>query len=484
MKLKTAILTCLGMLVSTPTFAAPTAYLPLGSDPLLEYQIDQLFSLTTGTPSRKPYRINDVYQALRYVRVSDPDLYRSISSKLKVYQSKDGITRQGVKATISSGEEDKLANERGNTSKEYLQLAFEGIWRGTENTLMQVGLEYRVKQSELVPYNTFVAYSLGNIQVDAGYREHWLSPFKHFGQIFSNNAKSSPSLSISLVSPLNNWWNFDAEVFYSELDYVENGFYYEGKPVSGTPQLAGSRFSIEPMDGWTIGFNRMMQFGGGPRPVSFGDVMKAFFDPAGQDNRGLTGGGFDSELGDQWASLTSHHQFTDWFNAEVYFEYGGEDTSGHKNYQFGNLVMNGGLYLPKLTQQSTLRYEYSTMNTRWYINELYFKNGNAIDGFVIGNFAADNRLFGDNNPVQAHVLEWVYNSDMQSQWRVKYTTTRNRNEENQGYDDIEYVYKHQAHELEVVRSEQWQGNQVEAKLAAGRDVFGENYAWLSLNVYW
>ncbi|CCQ09501.1 hypothetical protein PALB_3420 [Pseudoalteromonas luteoviolacea B = ATCC 29581] len=451
---------------------------------MLEYQVDTLFSLSTGTPARKPYRMSDIQDALRYIRLSEPDLHRAISDKINVYEQRDAITRQGAKVMLKSGEVDKLANDRGNQSDEYLQLDFEGIWRGSENTLMQVGIGYRAHSTKLIPYNTFVAYSLGNVQFDLGYREHWFSPFKHFGQVFSTNAKPSPSVSLSLVSPLRNWWNFDVELFYSELDHVNEGFYFQDKMVSGTPQLAGSRFSIEPIDGWTLGVNRMMQFGGGPRPVSFSDVVKAFFDPAGQDNRGLTGGTFDSELGDQWATLTSTHQFTDWYNAEVYFEYGGEDTSGHKNYRFGNLVMNAGVFLPRLTADSSLRYEYSNMHSRWYINNLYFKNGNTIDGFVVGNFAADNRLFGDDNPLKAHVLEWVQQSNSHSHWRVKYTTTYNENDFEREDVGLEFDYQHRAHELEVVRSERWQNKQAEAKLALGKDVFGENYAWLSLNVYW
>lgn len=484
MKLTYSLLAVLGLTAATSVLAAPTAYLPLGSDPLLEYQVDQLFAETIGTPSRKPYRISDIYEALRYGRTTSPELHKVISNKLKVYQSRDGITHQGVKVALHSGETQKLANDRGNTSNEYLQLAFEGIWRGSENTLMQVGIEYRVDAAKLVPYNTFVAYSLGNVQIDAGYREHWLSPFKHFGQVFSNNAKSSPSLSLGLISPLNNWWNVDVELFYTELEYVQDGFYFENKTVSGTPQLAGSRFSIEPINGWTLGFNRMMQFGGGPRDVSFKDVVKAFFDPAGSDNRGLTGGTFDSELGDQWASLTSHHQFTDWFNGEIYFEYGGEDTSGHKNYQFGNLVMNAGLFLPNIIDKTSLRYEYSKMHSRWYLNELYYKNGNTVGGFVVGNFAADNRVFGDDNPMTAQVLELVYQTDMQSHWRVKYTSAANDNDFVAEIKGLEYHYSDTKQEFEIVRNERWNDKQVEAKLAIGKDVFGENYGWLSLNVYW
>ena len=50
------VLACCSLLASNLAFASPTAYLPIGQDPLLEYQIDKMFALTVGTPMAKPYR--------------------------------------------------------------------------------------------------------------------------------------------------------------------------------------------------------------------------------------------------------------------------------------------------------------------------------------------------------------------------------------------------------------------------------------------
>ena len=359
--------------------AAPTAYLPLGKHPVLEHQIDRMFAISTGTPMAKPYRIYDVQIALRQIKQSDPDLHAQILGGIQPYLSKDTVTRVGVKLRAHSGGEVKLANDRSNNSSEFAEFSFDGLWRGSENSILQVGAEYRVDQGKVVAYNTFYGIGGDNLQLNLGYKEHWFSPFKSFAQIYSNNAQAPLSVSLGLNAPLQNWWNFDFELFYSELEHVEEGILYQGKLHDGTPKLAGTHFSFEPIGGWKIGFNRMMQFGGGPRKVSTKDIFKAYFDPAGNDNAGLTGSR-DAELGDQWASITSTIR-TNWIMPiEWYFEHAGEDTKQHKNYMLGNTANSIGIFVPSLLEKATFRYEYTNMHSLWYVNEIYETTGNTING--------------------------------------------------------------------------------------------------------
>ena len=46
-------------------------------------------------------------------------------------------------------------------------------------------------------------------------------------QLISTNAESSPSVSLSFAEPLKNWWNFDFELYYSQLEKVEDGILYQ-----------------------------------------------------------------------------------------------------------------------------------------------------------------------------------------------------------------------------------------------------------------
>ncbi|QPL43428.1 hypothetical protein IT970_02890 [Pseudoalteromonas sp. A41-2] len=484
MKFKMIKATAISVLLScsSPLLATPTAYLPIGMDAQLDHQLDTLFALTSGTPMTKPYRLAEVEYALNELENKAPSLAAAIRAKIKPYQREDAITRVGLKFQVDGDTTKKIANQRGLSSDEWGQGFFEGIWRANDYTLVQVGVDYRAKQNKFVNYNTFVSFAGDDLQLNVGYKEHWFSPFKHSAQIISTNAKTAPSISLGMVQPAHNWWNFDFELYYSELEHVENGILYQGELHSGTPKLAGTHFSIEPLSGWKIGINRMMQFGGGPREVDAGDVFDAFFDPAGNDNSELAGGP-DNELGDQFASITSTINFDFGFPTELYFEYGGEDTKEHQNYQFGNIAYSIGAFFPQITDTVALRYEHTNMHSLWYENYIYPTFGNTVDGFVVGHFAADQRYFGDGVPSQTHVLELSYLESLSSLWVAKLTSIKN--ESNYHYDIGGYSKEYEsAIELQLSNTRQLNEHTLETTLTYGEDVFGENYTWLSVALYW
>ncbi|WP_105213311.1 capsule assembly Wzi family protein [Pseudoalteromonas sp. T1lg22] len=451
--------------------AKPTAYLPIGYDVNLEQQLDRMFVQTTGTPMSKPYRFSDIDKALAQLKEQNPALFSSINAKLIRYRGEDNITRAGVTLRYEHDQTTPLANQRGLTTDEWGQVMFEGIWRPNDLMLMQVGLEFRAEAGDLVPYNTFVAIAGEDLQLNIGYKEHWFSPFKTSAQMISTNAKASPSISLGMVAPAHNWWNFDFELFYTELEEVKEGIRYQGEWHDGKPRVAGTHISLEPLSGWKLGFNRIMQFGGGPREVDFGDVLDAFFDPAGSDNS-YSEEERETELGDQLASVTSTFYF-DWgMPTEIYFEYGGEDTQGGSNFSLGNQVTSFGAYLPQLTSDVALRYEYNKWKTSWYTNGLY-KFGNTNDGFVFGHYAGDRRIFGDGVPAEVHALVLDYQQDMDSLWQLKLTLQDN--------DSAQYSG---AQELQLLNSSMIDGYRVETQVTYGNDVFDESYGHASVSLYW
>ncbi|MDW7547366.1 hypothetical protein HUZ36_17380 [Pseudoalteromonas sp. McH1-7] len=476
------VLACCGIFASSLVVASPTAYLPIGQDPLLEYQIDKMFAMTVGTPMAKPYRISEIQMNLLQLRHIDPALQHSISQGIAPYLQDDGITQKSITLRVDSGEEQQIANDRGNMSGEYAELGIAGVWRGSDSSILQIGAEYRAEANKLVAYNTFYGMSFGNLQLNLGYKEHWFSPFKHSAQVYSNNAKPPLSVSLGLVVPIKNWWNFDFELFYSELESVDKGIKYQGTLHDGTPKVAGTHFSIEPIDGWKIGLNRVLQFGGGPRKVDFKDFIKAYIDPAGSDNKtdDLTQ---DDELGDQWATITTSFTTNYGTRAQWYLEYGGEDTNNHKNYLFGNTATSFGVYLPQLTSTTSLRYEYTDMESLWYVNEIYETQGNSIDGFVVGHFAGNHRQFDDGAPTQVHVLEGTYQADYSSLWRAKLSVIDNESNYFNELGETGAEYE-RGYELELAHIGEAYNKQIETKLTLGKDVFGENYTWLSVHVYW
>lgn len=476
----TVLVSLLG--AALPALASPTAYLPIGMDAQLDHQLDTLFALTSGTPMAKPYRLTEVENALKKLQSQEPALVKAILAKIKPYQGRDNITRVGVKLRVDGDNAIQLANQRGVSSDEWGQAFFEGIWRPNDYTLLQVGADYRAKQNKFTNYNTFVSFAGDDLQINIGYKEHWFSPFKQSAQIVSTNARTSPSVSIGMVAPAHNWWNFDFELYYSELEHVEKGILYQDELHDGTPKLAGTFISIEPISGWKIGINRMMQFGGGPREVDFSDVFKAFFDPAGNDNSQLAGGS-DNELGDQFASITNSINFNWGMPAEVYFEYGGEDTKEHKNYEFGNIAYSLGAFLPKLTDSISLRYEHTSMHSLWYKSYIYPTYGNTKDGYVVGHFASDQRYFGDGDPSDVHSVEFTYGETLDSFWRTKFTLIDNDSGYVNNVDGVSEQYE-QAIELQLSNNRKWQDYNIETTLTYGEDVFGEKYTWLSMALFW
>ncbi|MFT6786669.1 MAG: hypothetical protein ACJAVX_000012 [Pseudoalteromonas rhizosphaerae] len=479
--IKAVVLTSF-MSCALPSLATPTAYLPIGMDAQLDHQLDTLFALTSGTPMTKPYRLKKVEAALTKLQNAQPSLVAEIRAKIKPYQGSDNITRVGVKVRADGSNATKLANQRGLSSDEWGQVFFEGIWRPNDYTLMQVGVDYRAKQNKFINYNSFVSFAGDDLQLNIGYKEHWFSPFKQSAQIVSTNARTSPSISLGMVAPAHNWWNFDFELYYSELEHVEKGILYQNELHDGTPRLAGTHISLEPVEGWKIGINRMMQFGGGPRDVGFSDVVKAFFDPAGNDNSELAGGP-DNELGDQFASITSVVNFNWGIPTELYFEYGGEDTKEHQNYQFGNIVYSYGVFLPQLTNGLSLRYEYTNMHSLWYKNYIYPTFGNTNDGYVVGHYAADQRYFGDGVPSNIHSIEAAYAATTGSFWRAKFTLIDNESGYINDYGN-ESAHYEQGIELQISNNRKWQEYNIETTLTYGEDVFGDNYTWLSVALFW
>ena len=167
----------------------------------------------------------------------------------------------------------------------------------------------------------------------------------------------------------------------------------------------------------------------------------------------------------------------------MYFEYGGEDTKEHQNYQFGNIAYSIGAFFPQITDTVALRYEHTNMHSLWYENYIYPTFGNTVDGFVVGHFAADQRYFGDGVPSQTHVLELSYLESLSSLWVAKLTSIKN--ESNYHYDIGGYSKEYEsAIELQLSNTRQLNEHTLETTLTYGEDVFGENYTWLSVAVYW
>lgn len=458
--------------LSCKVIASPTAYLPIGADNHLELQIDYLFSLTRGNPMRKPYAIKEIKGALEQIKETNPGLYQFISHRLGVYHGSKKISRLGVKASISSKKDQFIANQRGLTSSENIQGTIETVWRPNSFTVLQSGMDYRGNGGELVPFNTFLALSKSKFQLDMGYKEHWYSPFKFSSQLISSNVEMGPSVSFSTTEPIERWWRLNFDLFYTRLDKVNKGIRYKGGLHDGRPHLLGTHVNIEPINGWKLGFNRLLQFGGGPRKVTLGDIVKGFVDPASNDNS-HSADERDSELGDQLASITTSYRLDRGFAVEIYAELAGEDTQGESNFSLGNQATGFGVYIPRINDNTAFRYEYNRFKTGWYTNHSYMY-GNTNNGNVFGHYAADQRKFGHGVPAEIHKASIDFFSAIETSWGLSLASINNK-------DDSVYS---RGYELQLESRHIVQDKTVESKLTYGKSVFAKSYVHFTVATFW
>ena len=162
--------------------------------------------------------------------------------------------------------------------------------------------------------------------------------------LLSTQAATMPSVTISNYRPLTKA-KLRYEAFVARMSESSNIATSTGT-TAGHPQLAGLHLSIEPFPGWSLGVGRIMQYGGGDREDSFGDLLDAFFNPADNDNTGTP-----EDFGNQLASLTSQFVVGEPLPLAIYFEYAGEDTSTLSNFRLGNAALSAGIAFPQLGQQ-------------------------------------------------------------------------------------------------------------------------------------
>src|SRR5690606_3592172 len=120
------------------------------------------------------------------------------------------------------------------------------------------------------------------------WRDHWLSPMSDSAMLLSTQSQTLPSVTLSNYTPLTRW-NLRYQIFFAKLS-ESNEIRYEQGVTSGEPRLAGLHLSINPIPGWSLGVNRLMQYGGGERGQdSLGDLFDALFRPSVYDNTGTVG---------------------------------------------------------------------------------------------------------------------------------------------------------------------------------------------------
>lgn len=439
-------------------------YLPLNTSPEVERYIEKAFSLVDNAPMSKPYKASDLHRALPQIKETQPELYRLLSGYLDRFRRQRGWTHRAAELSVDKGEDKALPNQRGLDIDSGVTLSTAGFNMFTPYAMASVGTRWDDRQG-LMHWGTALSVGYEYAQLDAGYREHWFSPMQDGAMLVSTHAKPSPSVTISNVTPISRW-NLRYEVFYSKLESVE-GIRLGDQITPGKPSHAGIHLSVTPLPNLTLGVSRTMQFGGGLREVGLDDILQAIFNPAGKDNIGdYKGTDPNYEFGNQQASVTARYRVGGAVPFTLYGEIGGEDTEGEKNYKLGNETVSGGVFVPYLTDDLSLRFEFTRWSTAWYVHHLYLQ-GYTNEGRVMGHWGGSERLFNDD--VKAHVyalnMNWRWSSSQLVDVTLRHI--QNQSDTRFDYDDgleVEASYSH------ATSNGFWGIN-----LYAGQSVFGGSF---------
>lgn len=441
-------------------------YLPLNLAPEIERQIEQVMILADKPVMSRPIAAATVLDALPAACKSDPALCKRVRRYLNRYMEKLGLGNVSLEIAAANGASQPLPNRHGMYSDSAWAVSADGYMRVGDYVLVSVGGV--AHEDEAVPTGTVVSMGYEYAQLDVGFRDHWFSPFTDSSMVISTNAATLASVTLSNYTPIS-FAGLHYEVFLAEMEESDR-ILYQDRFTSGKPRLAGLRLAVEPVPGWSLAGNRMLQFGGGERGgTGIGDFVDALLRPHEYDNTSATLNS-DAEFGNQVAAWTSRFVFPGKTPFAVYLEYAGEDSSYEGNFRLGNASLSMGVTFPRLWQRFDLTYEVSEWQNGWYVNAIY-GDGLTNDGRVLGHWGGDQRTSADAVGAQSHMLRVGWEPQFGGLLQVRARTLAN-----ESYTAIDYE---RAYDLSVSYSRAIRGFTAGGEITSGRDVFGESFGRLA-----
>ena len=286
--------------------------------------------------------------------------------------------------------------------------------------------------------------------------------------LMSTEAATMPSIGVSNYEPLTRL-GLTYEVFGARMSYSDKIVWAESPSgyTQGYPYLGGIQISMEPASGWSLGLNRLVQFGGGARGgASLSRLVEALINPSRYSNTNphLS---TDQKATNQEASVTSSLIVPARVPFVVYAEYAGEDTSRGRNYLLGNSALSWGINFPRLPGRLDLTLEASEWQNAWYVHSVW-QDGMTNYGIVVSHWFGDQRVF--NNDVGGHsaMARLGWDASFGGRIELRYRTLQNQNYEVHSYQPF--------HETSLSYSRPVRGVIVGGEFDTGSDVFGKSFS--------
>jgi len=441
-------------------------YLPMGLSPSMERNIEQVMILAGEPVIRRPIPAAVVLDALPKACALDRVLCQRVQGFLQRYTRYAGVTQLSAEAALHDGDSiTTIPNSHGRQSDSSWQVAASAFYLPNDHLLLNIGgIAY---DDRAVATGSYLTTGFDFAQIDAGYRDHWLSPLTDSSLLISDEATTMPSITISNHRPLTRL-GFSYEVFVAEMSPQTN-IQNNGSYTSGHPTIAGLQAAILPGAGYALAFNRLVQYGGGER--SGGGVsgfVDALFNPSINEHVNTS---TEEEFGNQQASITSTMAFPGKLPFAVRFEYAGEDHSYADNYRLGATAFSLGIDLPLLGPRGDLSYETSEWQGAWYVHHLY-PLGMTHEGQVLGHWSGDQRQFGDAPWGRSQMLRAGWRTLRGNYWQLRYRTL--------SYEPLSSVDYEPLHQLELQYATQWRRHDLQLAASGGKDAFGDSFARASV----
>lgn len=422
----TFCISLIGLNLNSQLVHASSLYLPL-NDTLMPWA-ERLAATGQLSSLKRPYRLADLH-AVCQTTESHPN--RSLNAfcqqlEKRYRQTQTSQVRASAQALSSNT---VLPNQYSQHNESSLSLGTTAIWQSFDNLqgLVDIDLIQTADNTRFTPNNAYLALASDWLQLDIGYRGHWLSANRFNGTLYSNNAQNSPSITLSNPTP---WTSAGIrfEAFLTQLEKHRN-IRLDQSQSNGKPYLSGVQLSFQPTPEWGLSLNRTFMFGGGDRTVSATDFVEAFLNPTGKDNVGqssCTGSSPNCEFGNQQMAIESQLK-TQIGKQLALFNLGfaAEDTERGSSLHIGNVLMTLGVSLPYVTNSQALSMQYTEWEAGWYIHHIY-PEGYTNNQVVMGSFWGSQQNNYVGSPGNELALQWEYFSSNTRYFKTDYrilTTT-------------------------------------------------------------
>jgi hypothetical protein len=440
-------------------------YLPLNLEPEIESQIERVLILADKPVMTRPIPAATVLDALPTACKIDAVLCAAVTRYLKRYTHSLGITRASIEGAASSGRGASTVdpNRYGMEENSHWNASGQVYLQPSDYLIVDVGANAYEGKTDFT--GSMISLGFSYAQLDIGYRPHWFSPMTDSSMLMSTEAPTMPSVTLSNYEQFTRF-GLHYEIFLAQMSKSDRIVLGDGL-TSGHPRLSGFHLDTEPASGWSIGVNRLFQYGGGAAGSgSWVHGITSLFAP----NAGRQTANVSQQVGNQEASFTSSLLFTGRVPFSVYFEYAGEDTSRGKPYLLGNSALSAGIHFPRLWQRFDLTLETTEWQNLWYTHTVYL-DGLTNYGRVVGNWFGDQRQFGDGVGGRSSMAQLGWEPPFGGLVQLRYRTLQN-----QLYTGVNYQH---FHDISLGYSRPWKEVVVGGNLDVGRDVFGGSFSRLA-----